>query len=634
MTANQQFLDASIRHQIDLLRFGSGVARKVNGLLDATLDDLRAQVERRLGKTSGLDSTGLRRLRELESAIVRTRNPAWNDVTEEWTRTATDVALEEPIFVSGVLTNALPVQLDLVQPSAGTLRALVTTRPFQGRLLKEWAQSAQRSDLTRIQQQIRIGMVQGESSRDIAARVFGARGAMAITRNQAEAVTRTVVNGVSNAAQQEFLKDNADLFDVERFVATLDSRTSPVCRAQDGKEYPIGKGPVPPLHVNCRSLRVAVIDGEVIGERPFKAATEQQMLREYAAEHGLGKLGSRDDLPRGHKSAYDAFKRKRARELTGRVPARTTYQDWLSRQPADIQDDILGPMRGKLFREGGLTLDRFVNRAGDELSLDELRARNRAAFEKAGLGEPVRKAATPPKSKPKPEPKPPPPVPAPSPEPKPEPEAPQPPVVAPRPDPVANVVVHGNVSPDLVRAVEDTIERVAPVGAGQLAMLEVHDVDVFRVPGFGSVISADGYYEPELQRVKLATRLPTPSKALSDANWVISDTASTQREAVERLVTHEYGHHVHFAAWERVDEQIREAYAKAVPKAAAARSAGIEFTSDVKDSEGAPSRYGTANHLEFWAESFSAYHYDRAWLRANKPVAYSMVERVLGLLSR
>lgn len=377
MTYNEQYLNSSIRHQIDLLRYGAGVARKVNSILDETIVDLRKQVERRLGKSSVLDSGGLRRLQELEKAIVQTRTPAWNDVTTEWERSAVSLALEEPVYIDGVLTSLLPVELDLVAPSAATLRALATHAPFDGRTLSEWAEATAQADLMRIKQQVRIGMVQGESSRDIASRVFGARGATEVTRQQAEAVSRTIVIGTANAAQQAFLADNADLFDVEQFVATLDSRTTPVCRAHDGKQYPIGKGPNPPLHVACRSLRVAVIDGEAVGERPFKAGTEKQMLREYAAARGLDKVPkSRDDLPRGTKSDYDAFARRRMKQLTGTVPARMTYQEWLKSQSAEFQDDVLGPTRGKLFREGGVTLDRFVNRSGDELTLDELKARN------------------------------------------------------------------------------------------------------------------------------------------------------------------------------------------------------------------------------------------------------------------
>ena len=71
--------------------------------------------------------------------------------------------------------------------------------------------------------------------------------------------------------------------------------------------------------------------------------------------------------------------------MDGQVPADMTYQDWLRKQPASRQDDILGVTKGKLFRQGGLTLDRFVDRAGRELNLTELRKKNAEAFAKAGL---------------------------------------------------------------------------------------------------------------------------------------------------------------------------------------------------------------------------------------------------------
>lgn len=589
MTYNEQFFDASLRHQIDVLRLGSGVTRKVNAILDETRADLRKQVEKRLAKGTALDSAGMKRLAELERAIDQIRSGAWNDVTQEWTRTALDVATEEPLFVSGVLRSILPVQLDLVMPAAATLRALATKRPFQGRLLKEWAESASRADLARIKQQIRIGMVQGESARDIAARVFGVKGAMALTRHQAEAVTRTVINGVSNAAQQEFLSENADLLEGEVFVATLDARTTLVCAGQDGKMYPVGKGPIPPLHVNCRSIRVGTIDGQVVGERPFKAGTEQQMLREYGEQYGLKGLKSRDDLPRGHKSSFDAFSRKRMRELTGQVPAHTSYQEWLSKQPPDIQDDILGPTRGKLFRDGGLPLDKFTSREGDELTIDQLRERNRSAFERAGLITRFRA--------------------------------------------VEEVKTVGDVSVAQRDAAERTIARLAPRGVPPLKLLEMHDKRAFEVAAFGSAVFADGYYSHAVARIRAATRLPVYARPIDHANWTISDTARTPIEALENLIAHEYGHHVHIASMARVDQVILDAYAEAVPKQAALRARGIDFR-DVNDPEGAPSRYGTANHLEFWAESFAAYHFHRDWLRAQKPVAFRMVETVLDSLNK
>lgn len=68
--------------------------------------------------------------------------------------------------------------------------------------------------------------------------------------------------------------------------------------------------------------------------------------------------------------------------MDGVVPAETTYGDWIKRQPAARQDQVLGPERGKLIREGGLKLPDLYAPNGRYLTLDELRERDAAAFAK------------------------------------------------------------------------------------------------------------------------------------------------------------------------------------------------------------------------------------------------------------
>lgn len=73
-------------------------------------------------------------------------------------------------------------------------------------------------------------------------------------------------------------------------------------------------------------------------------------------------------------------------ELVGDEPYQgPTYGEWLKRQPASVQDDILGKAKGKLFRTSELPVDRFVDRAGQEYTLEQLRKRESEAFERAGL---------------------------------------------------------------------------------------------------------------------------------------------------------------------------------------------------------------------------------------------------------
>lgn len=386
LTANEQLLDALIRHQIMLMRLSQSLRLRIEKLLNATEADIEAVVNRRLA-----NGTSLSKAQFLQRVIRNIRTKAWDEVTDEWVREANDIAKSEAQTVAGIMETVSPVILDLALPPVSVLRALVTAKPFQGRTLRAWAQQLARDDLKRIEDQIKIGVVQGETNTQIAQRIVGSArlrgrdGVTEITRRAAQAITRTSVNHIANWSKRELYALNSDIIDEELFVATLDSRTTPVCRSNDGKTFPLGIGPIPPLHWNCRSLRVAIFNGVVLGDRPQKPVTERMLIEEFAADRDLDGVKTRDDLPRGLKKAYDKFARARTRELVGQVPATTTYQTWLEGQSAAFQDDILGPTRGRLFRSGGLRLDQFVNRQGDELNLSDLARAHKAAFIAAGL---------------------------------------------------------------------------------------------------------------------------------------------------------------------------------------------------------------------------------------------------------
>lgn len=396
-TFNQQLFDAMVRHQVGLLQFGSGVRNKVWKLLDATEADVRQQILERLRLDVGkpLTPARLNRMNALLASLKDTRLAAWKDVNATWLDEMKGLSLAEPGFMADTLTGIYPVDLGLALPDPARLRALVTHNPFLGATLSQWAKGEAKGDIDRIHQQIKIGMAQGEDVQQIARRVVGSisakgvDGVTAQTRRNAEAITRTATNGVAAASRLEFAQANADLLSGELYTATLDSRTTPICASLDGNVYEVGKGPQPPMHWQCRSVRSPIVDGEVIGDRPVRNFTEKQLLREYADKTGIKAPATRDGLPRGTKGEYDAFARKRMRELTGTVPAKTSYQDWLKGQSPQFQDDILGPARGKLFRDGNLTLDKFVSPSGKTLTLKELGEFHPTATSNAGVTPPA-----------------------------------------------------------------------------------------------------------------------------------------------------------------------------------------------------------------------------------------------------
>jgi hypothetical protein len=69
----------------------------------------------------------------------------------------------------------------------------------------------------------------------------------------------------------------------------------------------------------------------------------------------------------------------------GQVSGDVTYQQWLGRQPAAFQESVLGTTKAKLFREGGMRLDQFVDANGRGYTLSELARTRPGTFRDAGL---------------------------------------------------------------------------------------------------------------------------------------------------------------------------------------------------------------------------------------------------------
>jgi hypothetical protein len=243
------------------------------------------------------------------------------------------------------------------------------------------------ADVQKMLSYAKIGIVQGQTSADVARGIIGTRssrymdGEARKAFRDLESVILTLTNGIQNEAKQALYQANSDIIETELFVNTLDVRTTMQCIAagDDGSHglgdgvYPLGKGPIPPLHFRCRSLRVPYLDPDTFGTRWYNSSTEKELVKEYAEATKIDGVRGRDTLPRGHKTKFDKFARERRNELIGRVPAKTTYGEWLKTQTNEFQNQVLGPTRAEMFRKDGIKLDKFVARDGDVLTLEQLR---------------------------------------------------------------------------------------------------------------------------------------------------------------------------------------------------------------------------------------------------------------------
>ena len=132
---------------------------------------------------------------------------------------------------------------------------------------------------------------------------------------QAGAVTATAIQHVAAVVGAGAI---SGLFGWYIWLSVMDSRTSEICTSRNRKRYRFGQGPIPPAHIRCRS-HIAPIVGN-------------------------------DDI------------------------AAETFYNWAVRQPANVQDDILGEANGESLRNGSLKeKDLSKYEATRPLTLEEFR---------------------------------------------------------------------------------------------------------------------------------------------------------------------------------------------------------------------------------------------------------------------
>jgi SPP1 gp7 family putative phage head morphogenesis protein len=375
-TANEQVLEATIRHQIKLLRFSQGQANSAAKLLAESDKELMALLE------AGLTETSEKRVRSLLAEVRRIRRAVAEKIEGKLSKDNLGLAKTEAEWEGAMIEGSVPVALSLESVAPATLRALAGS-PINGVPLKGWLGNMVANDVKRVEQQMRLGILQGETVQQLTARIRGTKangykdGVLAATRREAEMIARTSANHVSAAARQATWEANSDIIRGVRWVATLDGRTSHVCAGRDGEVYPLDKGPRPPAHPNCRSSVAPVLDGEeIVGERPVvrDARTRRQREIDFRDE---ARTNAGDEWKKMSTSQRDAAVKSLrddwADEHIGQVPTTTNYEKFLREQSKEFQDDFLGRGKAKLFRDG-MPLDKFTDENGRPYSLEQLQA--------------------------------------------------------------------------------------------------------------------------------------------------------------------------------------------------------------------------------------------------------------------
>lgn len=316
-------LDAFISHQVWLQRNASHEANELAPFIQQMRDEVRKQVLQ-FGDDNRTRQNLEKLLHDLED-ILDGITVNWEDKLNEDLKV---LAGYEADWTTKTLTAN--VDAEFVTPSPEQVWSAAKFDPlalndkpvdFQ-RLISGWGDT----EVNRLVMGVKSGFVQGRTTRQIVKEVVGAGGLADISERNAAAVVKTALNHVSTVAKDVTYQKNKDIVEGYELVVTLDSRTSAICRGwPTGKVYKLTDEyqPKPPFHVACRTTTAPVISSEF------------------------------DFLDAGAKRAA------RGAEGGTQVAADTSYYDFFARQPAWWQDKAIGPVRGTIFRNAGMSPEEF-----------------------------------------------------------------------------------------------------------------------------------------------------------------------------------------------------------------------------------------------------------------------------------
>ena len=364
--ANNFLIDAAARQ-------AHWVERYKNRTANVAVESLAAVKKAILAEVASGDISSLEAVQELQSVVDEILSAGLSETMGDFSGELKEFGSTQAVFEAATIGKAAKETAKIITPTAAQIWAVANTRPFATKLLRQTFSDFTADAKKLIKNQIQTAFFEGYTLPDLVKSLKGspqmglADGAFGSIERKLKLTIRTSISHLASSARDKVYQENSNVVTGVEWVATLDTKTSPVCRGLDGQIFPVDSGQRPPAHPNCRSTTIPVINPDLLlnpdstGIRPAKGADGRET-----------------------------------------VSGKETYDSWLRKQPDDFQADVMGEKKAKLFRDGELKMDKFVD-DGRELSLVQLQERYPKAWAKAGMDDKPTKIVPPVKPKAKPE---------------------------------------------------------------------------------------------------------------------------------------------------------------------------------------------------------------------------------------
>lgn len=304
------------------------------------------------------------RLKALKSQVQSTLQRAYGQITTRTHTSLTRIAETELETAHRAIAQALkPLEglasANTVIASPDLLATLGKDNPIRisesrrAAPVSKWFEAQNKKTQKKLLSEFRKGFLRGESNQEITRRIAGGgrhSGVLKVSKNWAEAVTRTATTATSRRARDRVYKANPETVRGVFQVSTRDERVTLICLAyhmltfvyEGGDLVPDGHG-LPydggvPRHIRCRS-----------SEAPWVKSWQEMGFEES------------DLSPQAR------------RIMNGETP-KERGEDLLKRRRPEFAEKTLGPTRARLWREGKVGLKDMLDSKGNVRKVAELLA--------------------------------------------------------------------------------------------------------------------------------------------------------------------------------------------------------------------------------------------------------------------
>ena len=332
MDVNERLRDDLIRHAIYADRYADAQLREILTVLRSVVKELEYRIAIEPNVVT------LAWLKQNKAWIEQQAGIFTAQLEKGLKQSIKDLITHEGELFTKDMYNAIRLKANYTIPAPEVIERAIFAMPVDsGHLFDELMKRYDQLTKDYFISEIRAGIVSGEGTKEMVHRLSGDTSLLSIQAASAERMVRAVVMHAMNTTRVELYKANRDVIKSVQYVATLDTKTCPVCGTLDGKVWDLDEQhPTPPMHYNCRCVIAPIT----------------KSWRELGID--------KDEIPPTVRSS-----------MNGYVPETIDYKEWLAKQSEKTQAEILGPTRLKMYKQG-LSIEKMV-RNGKTLTIEELR---------------------------------------------------------------------------------------------------------------------------------------------------------------------------------------------------------------------------------------------------------------------